>query len=57
MPEKAQINDAEEINMTDELTMAIRRQLYNLGTTMNIENYYMSTFCAAHLQSKKVYWR
>jgi hypothetical protein len=49
--------EAEEINRTDKLTMTMCRQLYNSGTTVNMDNYYMSTVCAAHLQSKKVYCR
>ena len=56
-PDNEPIDDGEEINKTDKLTMSICKQLYNSGTTVNMDNYYMSTTCAAHLRSKKVYCR
>ena len=46
-----------EINKIDQLTLAMCKPLYKSGATVNMDNYYMSTVCAAHLGSKKVYCR
>jgi len=51
------VDNQQEMNKTDKLTMSICKPLYKSGTTVNMDNYYMSTACAAHLRSKKVYCR
>jgi hypothetical protein len=47
--------DKTMINKIDKLTMGMCEILYNSGTTVNMDNYYMSTVCAVHLKSKGVY--
>ncbi len=41
----------------DKLTSYMCKVLYNSGSTVNMDNYYMSTTCALHLQKNGVYCR
>ncbi len=50
-------NEEVEINKTDQLTLSMCKELFNSGATVNRDNYYMSTICAAHLRNKGVYCR
>jgi hypothetical protein len=50
-------DEQDKINKTDKLTLKMCKPLYKSGTTVNMDNYYMTTVCAAHLRHNKVYCR
>jgi hypothetical protein len=41
----------------DNLTSDMCKVLYHSGSTINMDNYYMSTTCALHLKNNGVYYR
>jgi Transposase IS4 len=45
------------VSKIDNLTLQICKGLYNTGSTINIDNYYMSTTCAIRLREKGVFCR
>ncbi len=55
--ESAEDEDDWMVNKIDKLTMEMHEMLYNSGSTVNMDNYYMSTICAMHLRNKGVYYR
>ena len=42
-------NDEKMVNKIDQLTLSMCETFYKSGATINMDNYYMSTVCAAHL--------
>ncbi len=47
----------DDVNDEKMLTLSMCETFYKSGATINMDNYYMSTVCAAHLQNKGVYCR
>jgi hypothetical protein len=50
-------NDEEEISKIDQLTLEMSRHLFNTGSVINMDNYYMSTTCALKLKENDVFCR
>jgi hypothetical protein len=50
-------HDEQMVNKIDQLTLSMCETFYKSGATINMDNYYMSTVCAARLRSKGVYCR
>jgi hypothetical protein len=50
-------NDEEMVSKIDSLTLQMCAGLYNSGSTINMDNYYMSTTCAIRLKQKGVFCR
>jgi len=47
----------EYINKLDSLTMQLRRPFFRAGTTINMDNHYMSTACTMRLRDNGVFCR
>jgi hypothetical protein len=50
-------NEKTQLTKLDNLTSDMCKVLYNSGSTVNMDNYYMSTTCALHLKNDGVYCR
>jgi hypothetical protein len=50
-------NEKNQLAKLDNLTSDMCKVLYHSGSTINMDNYYMSTTCALHLKNNGVYCR
>jgi hypothetical protein len=51
------VQDEQEMNKIDTLTLEMCQPLFNTGATVNMDNYYMSATCAMRLRQHGVFCR